>query len=308
MNISMGIVGLPNVGKSTLFSALTKKEVEVANYPFATIDPNVGVVQVPDERLEKLSLLFHSAKTIPTVVEFVDIAGLVKGANKGEGLGNQFLARIREVDAICQVVRCFEQADIVHVENVVNPLRDIDTITTELELKDMETDKKGSSVPAYQLLSKKPVIYLLNCNPNDVSEELLEHVKKSGGSYIIANLRDELEMQQLDEKERKELGFVSQLPEFIKKSYELLDLITFFTVVGRKEARAWAVKKGTKASQAGGVVHGDFQEKFIKAMVIPWDKLFKAGGYAQAAAKGWLRTEGKDYVVQDGDVIEIKHA
>lgn len=241
------------------------------------------------------------------MVEFVDIAGLVKGANKGEGLGNQFLARIREVDAICQVVRCFHNADIIHVENIVDPLRDIDTIKTELELKDIETDEKGSSVLESQLLSKKPVIYLLNCNPNDVSEGLLGHIKKSGSSYVIANLKDELEMQQFSEEEKKEFGFVSKLPELIQKSYELLDLITFFTVIGEKEARAWTVKKGTKAPQAGGVVHNDFQEKFIKAQVISWDKLLEVGGYVQAAAKGWLRTEGKDYVVQDGDVIEIKH-
>lgn len=305
--LSIGIVGLPNVGKSTLFQALTKKEVEVANYPFTTIDPNVGVVQVPDKRLEKLAKLLHSAKTIPTVVEFVDIAGLVRGANKGEGLGNQFLARIREVDAICHVVRCFESADIVHVENIADPLRDIDTINTELELKDIETDEKGSSIPEPQLLSKKPVIYLLNCNPDDVSEELLEQVKKSGAPYVITNLKDELEMHQLSEEEKREFGFVSKLPELIKKSYELLDLITFFTVVREKEVRAWAVKKGTKAPQAGGVIHSDFQDKFIKAMVIPWDKLLEAGGYAVAVSKGWLRTEGKEYVVQDGDVIEIKH-
>jgi len=305
--LSIGIVGLPNVGKSTLFQALTKKEVEVANYPFTTIDPNVGVVQVPDKRLEKLAKLLRSAKTIPTVVEFVDIAGLVRGANKGEGLGNQFLARIREVDAICHVVRCFESADIVHVENIADPLRDIDTINTELKLKDIETDEKGSSIPEPQLLSKKPVIYLLNCNPDDVSEELLVQVKKSGRLFVITNLKDELEMHQLSEEEQSEFGFVSKLPELIKKSYELLDLITFFTVVREKEVRAWAVKKGTKAPQAGGVIHSDFQEKFIRAQVISTDKLLEAGGYSEAAAKGWLRIEGKDYVVQDGDVIEIKH-
>jgi len=304
--LSIGIVGLPNVGKSTLFQALTKKEVEIANYPFATIDPNVGVVQVPDARLEKLSLLFHSAKTIPTVVEFVDIAGLVKGANKGEGLGNQFLARIREVDAICQVVRCFENADIVHVENIVDPLRDIDTINTELELKDIETDEKGSLIPESELLSKKPILYLLNCNPGDVSEELLKQVKKSNVPYIIANLKDELEMQQLSEDEKREFGFVSKLPELIKKSYELLDLITFFTT-GEDETRAWTIKRGAKAPEAGGVIHTDFADKFIRAQVISTDRLLEAGGYAKAAAKGWLRTEGKDYVVQDGDVIEIRH-
>lgn len=304
--LSIGIVGLPNVGKSTLFQALTKKEVEVANYPFATIDPNVGVVQVPDERLEKLSSLFHSAKTIPTVVEFADIAGLVKGANKGEGLGNQFLARIREVDAICHVVRCFENADIVHVENKVDPLRDIDTISTELELKDLETTEKGSAIPESQLLGKKPVLYLLNCNPEDVSGELKEYMERAKAPYIAVNLKDELEMQQLSEEEKKEFGFVSRLPELIKKSYELLDLITFFTA-GEDETRAWTAKRGALAPQAGGVIHSDFEEKFIRAQVISTDKLLEAGGYAEAAAKGWLRTEGKEYVIQDGDVIEIKH-
>lgn len=304
--LSIGIVGLPNVGKSTLFSALTKKEVEIANYPFATIDPNVGVVLVPDARLEKLSELFHSAKTIPTVVEFVDIAGLVKGANKGEGLGNQFLASIREVDAICQVVRVFEGTEIVHVENSIDPLRDIDTINTELELKDIETGEKGSLIPESQLLSKKPVLYLLNCNSDDASGELLEQIKKSGSPYVISDLKDELEMQQLSEDEKKEFGFVSKLPELIKKSYELLDLITFFTT-GEDETRAWTVKQGAKAPEAGGVIHTDFADKFIRAQVISTEKLLEAGGYAAAAAKGWLRTEGKDYVVQDGDVIEIKH-
>ncbi|OHA65847.1 MAG: hypothetical protein A3D64_00065 [Candidatus Wildermuthbacteria bacterium RIFCSPHIGHO2_02_FULL_49_9] len=306
MSLSIGIVGLPNVGKSTLFQALTKKEVNISNYPFATIDPNVGVVQVPDERLERLSQLFHSAKTIPTVIEFVDIAGLVKGANKGEGLGNQFLARIREVDAICQVARCFSNADIVHVEKTVDPMRDIDTINIELELKDMEADEKRSSIPESQLLSRKPTLYLLNCDPKDVSKELQEQLKKLGSPYVIANLKDELEMQQLSEEEKKEVGFVSNLPEFIRKCYELLDLITFFTA-GEKETRAWTVKRGALAPQAGGVIHSDFQERFIKAQVISWDKLLEAGGYTQAAAEGWVRTEGKEYAAQDGDVIEIKH-
>jgi ribosome-binding ATPase len=306
MKLSLGIVGLPNVGKSTLFSALTKKQVEIANYPFATIDPNVGVVLVPDKRLEKLAQLFSSKKVIPTVVEFVDIAGLVKGAAKGEGLGNQFLANIREVSALVHVVRCFFAQDIVHVEKTIDPLRDIDTIATELALKDLEGAEKGSVIPEAQQLSKKPQLYLFNCNPEDVLKELIEHVKKSASSYVALNLKDELEMQQLSEKEREEFGFVSKLPELIQKSYELLDLITFFTA-GADETRAWTVKRGALAPQAGGVIHSDFQEKFIRAQVISWDKLLEAGGYSQAAAKGWLRTEGKEYAVQDGDVIEIKH-
>src|SRR3990167_2242623 len=275
MSLSIGIVGLANVGKSTLFEALTKKQVDKSNYPFCTIEPNVGVVAVSDERVDKLAALTKSVKKIYAMVEFVDIAGLVKGANKGEGLGNQFLARIREVDAICQAARCFSHADIVHVEKTVDPMRDIDTINIELELKDMEADEKRSSIPESQLLSRKPTLYLLNCDPKDVSKELQEQLKKLGSPYVIANLKDELEMQQLSEEEKKEVGFVSNLPEFIRKCYELLDLITFFTA-GEKETRAWTVKRGALAPQAGGVIHSDFQERFIKAQVISWDKLLEA--------------------------------
>ncbi|TSC56295.1 MAG: hypothetical protein Greene071421_249 [Parcubacteria group bacterium Greene0714_21] len=313
MKLSVGIVGLPNVGKSTLFQALTKKEVNIANYPFATIDPNVGVVEVPDERVQKLSEAFHSEKTIPTVVEFVDIAGLVKGANKGEGLGNKFLASIREVAAIVQVVRGFENADIIHVEKSVDPLRDIDTINTELQLKDLETTEKGSEIPETQLLAKKPLIYLLNADPKEVAQELLQKVKnlglpapEVGGSVVVANLKDELEMQQLSEEERKEFGFVSHLPELIAKAYEILNLITFFTT-GPDETRAWTIKKGSTAPQAGGAIHSDFEKNFIKAEVIQWGKLLEAGDWSKAASLGWIRTEGKEYIVQDGDVIEIKH-
>jgi hypothetical protein len=306
MKLSVGIVGLPNVGKSTLFQALTKKEVNIANYPFATIDPNVGVVEVPDERVQKLSEAFHSEKTIPAVVEFVDIAGLVKGANKGEGLGNKFLASIREVAAICQVVRGFANADIIHVEKTVDPLRDIDTINTELQLKDLETTEKGSEIPETQLLAKKPLIYLINADPKEVSQELLEKIKNLGGSFVVANLKDELEMQQLLDEERKEFGFVSHLPELITKAYEILNLITFFTT-GPDETRAWTIKKGSTAPQAGGAIHSDFEKNFIKAEVIQWKKLLEAGDWSKAASLGLLRTEGKEYIVQAGDVIEIKH-
>ncbi len=306
MKLSVGIVGLPNVGKSTLFQALTKKQVNIANYPFCTIDPNVGVVEVPDERLLQLAELSKSAKVIPAVVEFVDIAGLVRGANKGEGLGNKFLASIREVAAIVQVVRGFGNADIIHVEKTVDPLRDIDTVNTELQLKDLETAEKGSEIPETQLLAKKPVIYLLNADPKEVSQELLEKIKGFGGTVVMANLKDELEMQSLSEEERKEFGFVSHLPELIVKAYEILNLITFFTT-GLDETRAWTIRKGSTAPQAGGAIHSDFEKNFIKAEVIQWEKLLEAGGWSEAVASGWLRQEGKEYIVQDGDVIEIKH-
>jgi len=351
MALSLGIVGLPNVGKSTLFSALTKKEVEVANYPFATIDPNVGVVQVPDARLEKLASLFSSKKIIPTVVEFVDIAGLVKGANKGEGLGNKFLASIREVDAICQVVRVFEGTNIIHVENSVDPLRDIDTILTELSLKDLETVEKrlgsvekearaqkkeaivekdvlvklqgllseGKSVFSFmqdnskvaehilhlQLLTAKPMLYLLN-TIGDVPSDITVKLKELNAPFVVMNIKEEAELAGPLKNELLELGVEPQLPELIKKSYELLNLITFFTT-GEDETRAWTIQQGSKAPDAGGAIHTDFKEKFIRAQVIATDKLLEAGGYAQASAKGWLRTEGKEYVVQDGDVIEIMH-
>lgn len=312
-SLSVGIVGLPNVGKSTLFQALTKKPVNIANYPFCTIDPNVGVVEVPDARIQNLAKLSKSAKVIPTVVEFLDIAGLVKGANKGEGLGNKFLASIREVAAIVQVVRGFANADIIHIEKTVDPLRDIDTINTELQLKDLETTEKGSEIPDGRLLAKKPVIYLLNADSKEVSQELLAKIKNLGGqpadetgAVVVANLKDELEMQSLSEEERKELGFTPQLSELITKAYEILNLITFFTT-GPDETRAWTIKRGSTAPQAGGVIHSDFEKNFIKAEVIQWNKLLEAGGWSEAAAKGWLRQEGKEYVVQDGDVIEIKH-
>lgn len=352
MALSLGIVGLPNVGKSTLFQALTNNEVNVANYPFATIDPNVGVVEVPDERLEKLSQLFSSEKTVPTIVEFVDIAGLVKGANTGEGLGNKFLANIREVDAICHVVRAFENSDIIHVDTTVDPTRDIDTILTELALKDLDTVEKrlqsvekeaktgkkeavaeqqaleevkaflsegkgalqyvkehpesAESLRHLQLLSAKPMLYLVNSTTGEAPEDVISKIEEQGCQYIVMDLKEEAELQGLSKEELRDLGTEPKLPSLIKKAYEVLSLITFFTA-GDKETRAWTLQKGMRAPQAGGVIHSDFQEKFIKALVVPTDKLLEAGGYAQAASKGWLRTEGKEYVVQDGDVIEIKH-
>ncbi len=347
MKLSIGIVGLPNVGKSTLFKILTKQEVNIANYPFATIDPNVGVVPVPDERLEKLTKLSNSKKTIPAVVEFYDIAGLVKGANKGEGLGNQFLSHIREVNAIVQIIRCFRQSDIVHVEGEINPLRDFEIIRTELALKDLETVEKRLNkaeadartgkkefIEIYEILKKikndigegnlsnetislirtnkeynvlikelnllsvKPQLFLLNGNIEDVSGDLKRKIKELGADYIIADL-----------------SAIKEIPELIQKAYQILDLISFLTT-GEDETRAWTIPKGAKAPEAAGAIHTDFQKNFIRAEVINWEKLMSAGNtstglgqspWAIAKQKGWLRLEGKDYVVQDGDVIVIRH-
>lgn len=342
MKLSIGIVGLPNVGKSTLFKLLTKAEVNIANYPFCTIDPNVGVVTVPDERVEKLTALSKSAKKIPAIVEFYDIAGLVKGANKGEGLGNKFLSHIREVKAIVHVLRCFGGSDIIHVENSVNPLRDLETINTELVLKDMETlekhmekvakDARGGKkeaaqelkvledvkkklganqlVPEFeetpfgknlQLLASKRQIYLLNGAESDASEELKKKIASLGGAYIIANLADDPSASSGQEPAARRA-----LDTLIAKAYEVLNLISFFTT-GEDETRAWTIEKGMKAPQAAGVIHTDFEKKFIRAEVINWQKLMETGGWTQAKSKGLLRLEGKEYVMQDGDVMEVRH-
>jgi len=336
MNLSIGIVGLPNVGKSTLFKILTKQEVNIANYPFATIDPNIGIVPVPDKRLQKLAKLSNSKKIIPAVVKFYDIAGLVKGANKGEGLGNQFLSHIREVDAIVEVVRCFKSSEIIHVENKVDPIGDIEIINTELILKDLETIEKRlakleaearsdkKKVKDFELLKKikmgldkgimvvnqkeiladfkksvlfkelslltaKPQIYLLNGSESDVSEELKNKIKSLEADYLTINLLD-----------------TENIDELIKRAYQILNLISFLTT-GEDETRAWTIEKGTKAPQAAGVIHTDFENKFIRAEVINWQKLLEAGGWNQAKQKGLIRLEGKDYVVQDGDVMVIRH-
>lgn len=333
MKLSIGIVGLPNVGKSTLFKLLTKQEVTIANYPFATIDPNVGVVPVPDERLAKLTALNKSKKTIPAVVEFYDIAGLVKGANKGEGLGNQFLNHIKEVHAVVEVIRCFPAGEIIHVEEGIDPVRDLEILNTELILKDLETvekrlvkleqeaktDKKkikdletvkklhttlgsnrlarkaGEEIvkePVAQelnLLTAKPQIYLLNGEESDVPAALKETIKSLGADYVVLNL-----------------ATAQSLETIIKKAYEILGLMSFLTT-GEDETRAWTIVKGSKAPQAAGVIHTDFEKKFIRAEVIEWNKLIEAGSWASAKQKGWLRLEGKDYVVQDGDVLEIRH-
>ena len=359
--MKLGIVGLPNVGKSTLFNSITKAGAESANYPFCTIDPNVGVVAVPDERLDKLAALYNSEKITPAVIEFVDIAGLVKGASKGEGLGNQFLANIRECDAIVHVVRCFEDSNVIHVEGSVDPIRDIETINLELIFSDLEmlekrigrtaklamNDKEAKKelavlnrikerleagkpargtelededeeafVASLFLLTWKPVIFAANVGEGDLADDgasnphvqaVREYAKDSGSGVFVISARIEEEISELDDDEKAEyletLGLKeSGLDKLIKASYDLLGLMSFLTA-GEKETRAWTIKKGTKAPQAAGKIHSDFERGFIRAEVINYQELLDCGSLSAAKEKGLVRLEGKEYVVQDGDTI-----
>ena len=360
--MKLGIVGLPNVGKSTMFNSITKAGAECANYPFCTIEPNVGVVPVPDERLDKLSQMYHPQKTPHAVIEFVDIAGLVKGASKGEGLGNKFLSHIRETDAICEVVRCFNDSNVVHVDGSVDPIRDIETINLELIFADIETvnkrldkarknlkaDKKyqeeidllekikenlenGISARALDfnedeqvlvkdmfLLTTKPILYIANISEeqieNSENDEMVQKVKeyaaKEKAEVIPLCVKIEEELSGLDEQDKNEmleaLGLEeSGLDKVIKKSYDLLGLMSFLTA-GEPEVRAWTIKKGTKAPQAAGKIHSDIERGFIKAEIVSYNDLVKNGSMVVAKEKGLVRSEGKDYIMQDGDIVLFK--
>lgn len=363
--MKLGIVGLPNVGKSTLFNSLTKAGALAANYPFATIDPNVGIVTVPDKRLDVLTKMYNSAKTTPAVIEFVDIAGLVKGASKGEGLGNQFLSNIRECDAIVHVVRCFDDTDVVHVEGSIDPIRDIETINIELIFSDLEVlerrmaktvklsrndkmaakeyefqeklkkhleadqpvrtfemsddDDEKAWLHEYSLLTALPVIFAANVAEDDMADEgasndyvkrVREYAAETKCEVFTVCAKMEEEISELDDAERTEyleaLGLTEAgLDKLIRASYSLLGLISYLTA-GETESRAWTIKKGTKAPQAAGKIHSDFERGFIKAEVVSYDDLINSGSMVAAKEKGLVRQEGKEYVVQDGDVVLFK--
>ncbi len=363
MKISVGIVGLPNVGKSTLFNALTAQSVDAANYPFCTIDPSVGIVKVPDPRLDALTQLSASAKTVPAAVEFVDIAGLVKGASEGQGLGNQFLSHIREVDAIGHVVRIFEDDNILHVSNRIDPVEDIEVINLELVLADLQvvTKRLGSverdvkaglkeakheqagltkikaaleagqaartvtlledeekEVKKLTLLTTKKMMYILNAksggkNLDEMNDErwtrLVEFLKSSGSEYVLVDASTESDVRSMSAEDRAamlaDLDVRGGINDVILGGYRLLDLITYFTT-GADETRAWTIARNSTAPVAGTAIHTDFYDKFIRAEVVFWQDLIDSGGYAKAREKGLVRTEGKEYIVKDGDVIEFK--
>lgn len=362
MSLTAGIVGLPNVGKSTLFNAITKKNILAANYPFATIDPNVGVVTVPDKRVAVLENMYMPERTIPTTYEFTDIAGLVKGASTGEGLGNKFLSHIRQVDAIVEVVRCFDDENIIHVDGSVDPIRDIEVINVELVLSDLEiitsrigkigkkamTTKNKDDVKEIQLLEKikvaleknipvrklglnddekkiissfnlitlKPIIYALNVseddivNGNEYTNRVFEYAKNEASEVVIISAKIESELAELDDDEKmlflNELGITSSgLDKLIDKTYKLLGLATFFTV-GSDEVRAWTFKKGMKAPECAGIIHSDFERGFIKAEVMSYDDLVKEGSELKVREAGRARIEGKEYVMQDGDICHFR--